>query len=341
MNPIRAWNTFWFGPISGRPLGAFRIVFGLVLLANLGFLAFDLDYWYTNAGILQGNEAREVAGPLRGSVLFLLTDPVSVRIFFGATAAAIVLFTVGWHTRVMGVLVYLATMSLHHRNVLTNSGADALVTILTFYAMLAPCGACFSIDAWRAAKKRGTAAEPLIIPWAQRLIQLQVAMIYVNTAILKGGGSSWLNGTAIHYVLSNTEVGRPWLTWLTEYPIIINLMTHGALVVEFSLAFLLWFRSTRRWMMIAGLGLHASIVLTVNIPIFGEAITATYLLFLSPVELNIILKNLNPRNWFVRQRTAVAPLVIPGRVDRPEGLPAPHVSGRVRHEERTEVTVED
>lgn len=35
MNPWRAWNTFWFGPISARPLGAFRIVFGLVVLANL------------------------------------------------------------------------------------------------------------------------------------------------------------------------------------------------------------------------------------------------------------------------------------------------------------------
>ena len=25
MNPLRAWNTFWFRPVSARPLGAFRV----------------------------------------------------------------------------------------------------------------------------------------------------------------------------------------------------------------------------------------------------------------------------------------------------------------------------
>ena len=55
MNPLRAWNRFWFSPISARPLGAFRIVLGLVLLANLAMEAFDIDYWYTDAGLLQGS----------------------------------------------------------------------------------------------------------------------------------------------------------------------------------------------------------------------------------------------------------------------------------------------
>ena len=28
MNPFKDWSRFFFGPISARPLGAFRIVFG-------------------------------------------------------------------------------------------------------------------------------------------------------------------------------------------------------------------------------------------------------------------------------------------------------------------------
>jgi hypothetical protein len=65
MNPLRAWNTFWFRPISARPLGAFRIVFGLIILANLGLISVDLDYWLTDQGLLQGTEARLLAGPWR------------------------------------------------------------------------------------------------------------------------------------------------------------------------------------------------------------------------------------------------------------------------------------
>src|SRR5581483_2414204 len=110
-----------------------------------------------------------------------------------------------------------------------------------------PSGAAYSIDAWRAARKRGTRAEPLIVPWAQRLIQLQCSLIYFNTAVFKCRGSSWLDGTALHYVLSNSEVGWFRLDFLTEYPIAINLLTHGGLLIEFALAFLLWSRATRPW----------------------------------------------------------------------------------------------
>src|SRR3954468_14456443 len=110
MNPLREWNRFWFNPISARPLGAFRIVFGLLVLANLAFLAFDIDYWYTDAGMLHGTEARELAGPFRLSPLQWIQDPLSVRVFFAATAVLGVLFTLGWRTRVVGVLLYLAML---------------------------------------------------------------------------------------------------------------------------------------------------------------------------------------------------------------------------------------
>ena len=65
MNPLRAWNVFWFRPVSARPLGAFRIAYGLAVLVHLAFLA-------PEAGLLalrrraaaRGTEARELAGPL-------------------------------------------------------------------------------------------------------------------------------------------------------------------------------------------------------------------------------------------------------------------------------------
>ena len=75
MNPFRAWNVFWFGPISARPLGAFRIAFGVVLLANLAFLAFYIDYVFTDSGLLRGVEASEIAGPMRPSILLWIPRP--------------------------------------------------------------------------------------------------------------------------------------------------------------------------------------------------------------------------------------------------------------------------
>lgn len=323
MNPVRAWNRFWFAPISARPLGAFRIVFGLLILANLAYLAVDLDYWCTDAGLLQGPEAREAAAPLRFSPLQYYQSPATVRAFFGATAAVAVLFTVGWRTRLTGVLLYLGVLSIHHRNILSNAGPDVLVLIMLFYTMLSPSGAAYSLDARREARRRGGPAEPLIVPWAQRLIQVQLCLIYFVTAVLKCNGATWLNGTAIHYVLNNSEVARFRLDPLTEYPLAVNALSLAGLVSEFALAFLLWFRATRPWVILAGILLHGGILFMVNVPIFGELMTACYLTFLAPDELDALLRRLNPGNWFGLLRRAPRTGTIPGRIDGPSPLRSP------------------
>ena len=74
MNPIRAWNRFLFGLVSARPLGLFRIVFGLLMMAYLANMVLEFNLWYTGAGLLQGTEAREAAGPFRISPLQFVTD---------------------------------------------------------------------------------------------------------------------------------------------------------------------------------------------------------------------------------------------------------------------------
>lgn len=301
MNPLKAWNHFWFAPISARPLGVYRILFGTFVLIHLALISVDLDYWYTGAGLLQGNEAALAAGELRFSPLQYLQDPTAVRCFVGATGACAFAFLLGWHTRIAGVLLYLGLLSLYNRNLSTNCGPDQLMTITMFYLMLSPCGASCSLDARRQARRRGTLAEPLILPWVQRLMQIQLCVIYFATAAFKCNGTTWLTGTAIHYVLFNHEVGQANLEWLAGYPLLLSVLTLTALVVEFALAFLLWFRPSRKWIALMGLILHAGIVPLVNVPLFGEQMTGLYLLFLAPDELQALLRFLNPLHWFSRR----------------------------------------
>ncbi|WP_165251008.1 HTTM domain-containing protein [Paludisphaera soli] len=314
MNPLRAWNRFWFAPISARPLGVHRILFGLFVLAHLGLISVELDFWYSDAGLLRGDEAALTAGPLRPTPLSYFQDPASVRIALGLTAATAVAFTLGWHTKVASVLLYLGVMTFYNRNLLSNCGPDQVMMITAFYMMLAPCGAACSLDARRAARRRGSAAEPLIVPWAQRLMQLQLCLIYFVTAFWKCNGRAWLGGTAVHYVLFNHEVGQFNLEWLGGYPIVVNVMTFSALVGEFSLAFLLWFRPTRRWVALLGVGLHAGIWPMVNVPLFGEQMTAFYLLFLDPDELASLGSFFRPSRWFGGRSRAE----VPGRIDAAE-----------------------
>jgi hypothetical protein len=318
-NPLRLWSRFFFAPISARPLGAFRIVMGLIALAHLALLSVDLDHWLTGRGLLQGSEAREVAGAMRPSPLQWVQDPSSVRAWVVGTAVAAVLVTLGWRTRITSALLYVMMLSIHHRNLMTNCGPDVLLILMLFYLMLSPSGAALSLDARRAACKRGTLAEPLIVPWAQRLIQLQLCLIYFDTAVLKCNGATWLNGTALHFVLNNPEVGRFSLEPLSQYPIAINVLSYAAVLVEFCLAFLLWFRPTRPWVALAGIGLHVGVLLTVNVPLFGELMTACYLTYLTPDELRAI----SPLRWIRRTQSPVGARQI--HVDGPEPLRGLHL----------------
>jgi Vitamin K-dependent gamma-carboxylase len=300
MNPIRAWNRFLFGPISARPLGLFRIVFGLLIMIYLAVMTVEFDHWFTGAGLLQGTEAREAAGPLRISPLHYVTDPVTPRIVHLVAFAAALGVTLGWRTRVMSVVLYFCMLSFYHRNVSSNGGPDALPLILSFYMMLCPSGAAYSLDARREAKRRGTPAEQLIVPWGVRLLQMQFCLIYFQSCVIKCDGATWMDGTSVHYVLFNREFGWFNLEWLGAYPMLINVMTLGAMLIEFSLAFWLWFRPTRRWAILGGVLLHGGIRVVLNIPGFGEIMCATYLMFLDPDEVGSLLRVLDPRGWLAR-----------------------------------------
>ncbi len=332
MNPIRAWNAFWFRSVSARPLAAFRIVIGVITLAHLFLLSCDLNHWLTDQGLLQGTEARDLAGPWRPSPLQWFQDPISVRAFVAATAAVATLVTLGWRTRVTTVLLYLMILSIHNRNIPTNCGPDNLLILMVFYLMLSPCGRACSLDSRRESRRRGTLAEPLILPWAQRLVQLHLSLIYFDTAILKCNGSTWLGGTALHFVLYNEEFSRFNLSALTQYPILINVLTTLGLLTEFAIPFLIWFRATRTWMIFAGLALHGGVLIMVNVPLFGELMAACYLTFLTPAELDSMLRALDVRRLVSWKQTG--PLALPGRVDPGSSgmLRGPHVSEHVADE---------
>jgi hypothetical protein len=260
----------------------------------------EFDHWYTDRGLLQGTESREAAGPLRLSLLHYVHDPITPRVLYAITLAAAAGVTLGWRTRVMSVVLWLGMLSFYHRNPSSNGGPDAMPAILCFYMVLCPSGAAYSMDARREQERRGTLAEPLISPWALRLLQMQVCLVYFQSCVIKCDGPTWMDGTATHYVLYNHEFNWFKLEWLGTYPIIVNLMTHGALLFEFMLAFWLWFRPMRRWTILAGVLLHAGIRPVLNIPGFGELMCATYLAFLDPDETMAVVRVLDPRAWLAR-----------------------------------------
>lgn len=72
--------------------------------------------------------------------------------------------------------------------------------MIAFYLVLAPSGAALSVDRWRRAKDRFW-EFPQRAPWALRLIQVQISVVYLSTVWSKVQGTTWNDGTAVSYAL--------------------------------------------------------------------------------------------------------------------------------------------
>src|SRR3954453_9181768 len=131
MNLRHDWNDFWFRPVSSAPLGLFRIAFGALVLLY-GLLLFpDRELWYTDRGIItqaaaDAYNAAHVPGPLL-NVLHGVNDPRLLLLFFVVFLAAALCLTLGLWTRGATFLVFVGLLSLHNRNHVINSGADAVM----------------------------------------------------------------------------------------------------------------------------------------------------------------------------------------------------------------------
>jgi hypothetical protein len=279
---IRSWNAFFFKPQSASTLALFRIAFGLVVfLSTLGKIPVR-ELFYGKFGIVT-ERTMNAFFPVPGLHYFRWVpgeDP-GLLLFFLVLLAASLTLTLGWFSRVSSVLVFLGSIALSNRNFFVENSGDDLLRINAFFLMFAPCGAAWSVDQWRS-----RAPAKLIAPWALRMIQLQLAYLYLNTAILKLPGFQWRDGTAIYYALQYIELRRFELKPLFYYLWQIQGMTYAVMVAEFAAGSLIWWRRARYPVLLAGMGLHFGINLTMQFPVFQYVMMASLLTFVYPEDLD-------------------------------------------------------
>ena len=279
---VAGWNRFFFQPIPAYSLGLFRIAYATVLLAVLALLLPDVPVWYGDEGVLPPANVRAMLDPPRFSLLaWFPPSELAVYAVFGCAMVAGVALLVGFWTRWASVVVWACVVSLHHRNVYLLNSGDHLLRNLSFLLMFAPAGTAFSVDRWRRIK-RGVEPPgvPMIVPWGQRLLQLQVCILYFDSVLWKFTGSRWLDGTAAYYVTQLDEFRRFPIPAVFAPLWFSRISTWFALATEASMATLVWVRPLRKYVLCAGIALHLGLEYGMNIPMFQWVILASYCLFL-------------------------------------------------------------
>jgi hypothetical protein len=283
----KAWGNFFFAPQSPLPIALFRVLYGACVSFTLILLHPDWLDWYGVHAWVSLATMKTIEPGVRLNLFTLL--PQSDRwtgAFFWVFLGFALLLTIGFWTRISSTVVFLCLASMQERAPFIMHGGDSFLRVAGFFLIFAPAGAALSFDRLIRVHKKleGLEITPRA-PWAQRMIQFELALVYVMSFWWKMKGHAWLNGTALYYVTHLQEIRRfPLPRWI-QYPIVLKLGSWSTLVLELSLGVLIWFKRFRYPLLLLGLLFHLSLEYALNLPMFQWDVLTAYVLFIDPADL--------------------------------------------------------
>jgi hypothetical protein len=286
---LDTWERFWFAARPTSTLALIRISFGLLMLGWAISLSTDLLTFFGPSGIITAQPPTEAWGILRW-----FPSESAVLALYAILLLAALCTILGCVTRLATLALFVCVISFERRNPFIFNSGDAVIRNLSFFLMLAPAGACLSLDSLR----RGRGAFwsfPVRSNWPIRLMQVQLTVIYLAAVWAKVRGTTWNNGTAVSYALRIEDLARfPVPHFMATSPLIVSVLTYGTLAVELSVPILIWTKA-RPYALAAGFGLHMFIDYRIMVGFFSYVMILMYLSFLPPEKASAAI-------LWVRQR---------------------------------------
>ncbi|MDP8923762.1 MAG: DCC1-like thiol-disulfide oxidoreductase family protein [Chloroflexota bacterium] len=282
---LQRLRAFWIGQADLAPLALFRIAYGLLLLVWLWQLRPDLVAFFTDEGMLP-RSALYALEPSRLTLLAQVGEGWQVTLVWLAGLVVALLLTAGYRTRVASALAFILVVSFQHRNPLILDAGDLVFRLMPFWLAFTAAGDRFAVDAViRRLRGDDPSGSGPALP--VRLLELQVAWVFLALGLEHLAGATWRDGTAAYYALQLEHTfARAYAEPLALAPLLPRLATWGMLAVE--LAFLpLAFSPIllgRARLLAVGMAalLHVAILLTLNVGLYPVIILATLVLLLSP-----------------------------------------------------------
>jgi hypothetical protein len=277
---MRRLRDFWFGEADVAPVALFRILFGLLLFNWFWQLFPNLTAFFTDAGILPRNDLASSYSD-RLSILNLSGEWWVVAAIWAVSCVVALSLTAGWHTRLASLLSFVLVSSFSWRDPLILDGSDLVFRLVPLWLAFTAAGDRWSIDAL------SRSDAPVVRGWAFpiRILELQIAWIYLATGLEKLAGIDWVQGTAAYYALQLEHTfARPWANVFAVDPALSHLITWYTLAVELSFLPLamLPFERARSVAALGAAAMQLGILLLMNVGNFPLVMLVACVLFVPP-----------------------------------------------------------
>jgi len=272
MTKVESIKEIWFNyffkkrPVEG--IAIFRILIGA--LAFLTFLQDSLvmnDFWGPDAIQSTQTAAKNFSFPTLNIFQYIQITNTVLYTFVSIQIISLFFFTIGFKTRFFSILVFILMVSFNQRNINMLSSSDLLLRIMFMYLMFSPCGNAYSVDSI-IAKYKGSPLKRDHASWVHRLVQIQIAVCYVSTVLMKIKGVTWLDGSAVYYATRLNDLTRFATPFILDWKWSIMLITWSTLLIEFSLGTLIFINKLKKPLIILGITFHLGIEYMMTIPTF-------------------------------------------------------------------------
>ncbi|HLV22666.1 MAG TPA: HTTM domain-containing protein [Polyangiaceae bacterium] len=263
-------RRFFTAPTDGSSASLFRIAFGVLATWTALGVLWNLDRYYGAQGLVPWRSVRHFPELyFTPFALFPGSDGVPLLLALAFLVASLLL-TAGVRPRLCALCIFLVNVALQHRNPYVVNSGDRLFVILAALSTLMPLGARWSLGP--------TGTQPGWL-WGQRLVQLQIAYIYLFSCFSKLRYSHWLDGTALTHVLASPVLSE-WPATL-EPSVPLRLLAWGTLLFELTFPLLVWHKRLRPYFLIGGVVFHLGIEVLLRIPMFSAIMIVSYACFVS------------------------------------------------------------
>lgn len=263
--------------IDTRSLAVVRILLGIVLILDLAHRAQDLTRYYTDEGVFPA--AAYFARSLSDLSLHAISGEAWVQaVLFIVAGLLALVFTLGYRTRLVGVVCLLLLFSLHIRNPFVHNGGDRLLRVLLLVSLVTPLGERWSIDALRRGSGRSQVAT-----FGTAALLIQPIVVFTTNAILKHRGDRWFAGEGLAMALHNEPMTTALGQALADQGLLLIVLNYGWVVLLIGSALLLlaptgWLRAL---VALGYISAFAGMGLTMKVGWFPLLLTASVVPFLT------------------------------------------------------------
>lgn len=171
----------------------------------------------------------------------------------------------------------------------TLNGGDNLLKFIVLYMVFADSYQYFSIKPLQFKRNSWRELSNLTTNLAGLSVCLHLCLVYFISAFHKVHADVWFNGIATYYTLSLERFrGTPLNLMLAKNGLFVTISTYMTVMTEMFFPVLVWFRQTRRVVIVAAAFLHAGIFVFMMLYDFQLTFLATLGFFITEKEWETI-----------------------------------------------------